>query len=63
MNKPLEIMFYNSDSGSHMMKVFLDDGTTHELRIEELPEGFKINRHYSITDIYGNLPIDDRKEN
>ena len=43
------------------MKLFYDDGTTEEIVIDKKPSGVELNKHYSITDIYGYKVIDDRK--
>lgn len=59
--KPLEIVFYKSDGSNWLMKLFYDDGTTEEIIIGEKPSGVELNKHYSISDIYGYKVVDDRK--
>lgn len=59
--KPLEIIFYKSDGSNWLMKLFYDNGTTEEIVIDEKPSGVELNKHYSITDIYGYKVVDDRK--
>lgn len=59
--KPLEIVFYKSDGSNWLMKLFYDNGTTEEIVISEKPSGVELNKHYSLTDIYGYKVVDDRR--
>ena len=63
--KPIEIKFINADShfeSGCKMVIYYDDNTQKEYYFNELPSGFKLNRHYSITDLYGYGVIDGKGE-
>ena len=59
--KPLEITFRKTENGGYEMIVFYDNGKMSIVQIEEIPDGFKQHKHYSITDIYGYEVKDDRE--
>lgn len=65
--KPLEFMIeerYDSvnEEEYHTIIFYYEDGTKVETDIYEgLPKGLELNKHYSITDLYGYKVIDDRK--
>ena len=65
--KPLEFMittFEDKECETTVfeIKFFYEDNTTESIRyIGVIPKGLELNKHYSISDIYGYKVIDDRK--
>lgn len=60
VKKPLEFIITRENEGI-TVTIFYSDNTKRVMAIPELPEGFILGRHYSITDLYGYVVIDDRK--
>lgn len=62
--KPLEFKIENTaDNSKNFYDIifFYEDGKKVITQIAEIPEGLELNKHYSITDIYGYKVVDDRK--
>ena len=61
--KPLEFKIVEDDENDDCYKIiiFYDDDSQEVIYTHTLPKSFKLNRHYSVTDLYGNTVIDDRK--
>lgn len=61
--KPLEMIFEEDeeDKNCYRQVFFYNDGSKEIVYLHELPPYFVLNRHYNITDLYGNSVIDDRK--
>ena len=45
----------------YAMVFYYDDGTLQVITLGDKPKGIELNKHYSITDIYGYKVVDDRK--
>lgn len=66
--KPIEIVFRKTEHLGYEMEIYYSaesdqvSTTRNRVGIDELPVGFKLNRHYSITDLYGYGVIDDKGE-
>lgn len=66
--KPIEIVFRKNETLGIEMEIYYSaesdqvSTTRQKIGVEELPTGFKLNRHYSITDLYGYGVIDDKGE-
>ena len=58
---PIEFIIYKSDGSGWLIKFYYADGNTEEISILQIPKGIELNKHYSITDLYGYKVIDDRK--
>ena len=43
------------------MVFYYEDGTLQVFSLADKPKGLELNKHYSITDIYGEPVVDDRK--
>lgn len=65
MEKPLEFVIKrNEETYEFYMELFYANSKSKCIKLDiKSPEdlGFKLNRHYSISDLYGYEVIDDRK--
>lgn len=62
--KPLEFKIVRDEDESDEMYItiyYYEDGSTDESYSHNLPKGLELDKHYSITDIYGYKVVDDRK--
>lgn len=60
--KVMELKFtLNKETGNYEITFYYTDGSTFKMVIGLLPKGIILNRHYSITDLYGYGVIDDRE--
>lgn len=60
--KVLEMVFRKKDD-NYQIELFYTNGEKILIPAgNKLPKGIVLNRHYSITDIYGATVIDDRKD-
>ena len=63
MSKPLEfkIQKINVDNKEVFEIIFYYENGVNSMNIDYLPDGLELNKHYSISDIYGYKVKDDRE--
>lgn len=60
--KPLEFKIeLTNTEPKYLMRFYYENGEQDFALITRLPKGLELNKHYSITDIYGYKVVDDRK--
>ena len=63
--KPLEFKIEEKTTSDivigYAMVFYYDDNTLQVFSLADKPKGLELNKHYSITDIYGDKVVDDRK--
>ena len=64
VSKPVEFKIEIVDHEKPLYKYtyFYEDGNLDWYFAEDIPAGLELNKHYSITDLYGYKVIDDRKD-